>query len=457
MNLNLSSQFINILLQTIHSFNECTSTITKQGNNYYIALSNCTGIHGSYQVLKDGQFNELLFELYHTQQEEHCDDALFTGLALISIHSQLKTMWVEFHSLPPKIRVFSSIPFSRDSDKYYYYGDVIQTINKKESIYYQTISFVNQSENDTNETIIVFVNDEKESQLWNDHLRLMDFSSTSISIPSNDQLFEVNDLPSSHIPVVTALPAHPSLLFHYLNKPYQRTKDRLLSITLDGFLPFSCNIDHVTSQAIEVTTQEGDLIYVFIHSEVIAGQKQIILSSPIQVINQSHSSLYCGFYEDPSFLQPQLLQPEECLWSSYSNLEDGGLCIQKDTIKCLSINRIFNEESNGIMNLGTSMNPYYISVYEKVNELPIKGKDQTIKQYSIILSDIMEFQNLLPECINYRVLNRNQEICASGSLQPGQSTTIPSCKFKRHDGYYISIQLLQSGYQYSDYSSSITV
>lgn len=454
LDLNVPSKLISVILQTVYSFKECQSTVHQQGDNYFISISNCTGIDGTYQIIDDGGLNEFLFEKQN-RNTDVIDEPFFSGVSEVVVEESIETCWIELHHIPPMIRVFTSIPFSRDSDKYMLFGNDVE-LNGEDPFTRQAFSFVNHSAIHPEKTVSILVHDQRERDVWKHYASRVDYKPEPFSFQPFDELnYLEKDLPGNGETVVTSIPAHPSLAYHYLEKPFRRTRDRLLSVELKGFQPFSYNIDCSIPQSVNIHTQAGGSLPILLQTTVISGLKQLIISSPVRIVNQTHEALQCGFYEEIDSLKEEVVQTGECLWAPYVCLA-GGLFIRGEETKYLSMSFILTERGSGLMNIGTPAHPHYVVVYEEIKEVLNMDSKETVKEYSIIVSNVLELKNLLPEPIEYHIIDR-ERVYEDGAIRPGESKMITSCKFKKNEGLRVSIRLMNEDYEFSEYEKSIFV
>lgn len=108
------------------------------------------------------------------------------------------------------------------------------------------------------------------------------------------------------------------------------------------------------------------------------------------------------------------------------------------------------------MNIGTPAHPHYVVVYEEIKEVLNMDSKETVKEYSIIVSNVLELKNLLPEPIEYHIIDR-ERVYEDGAIRPGESKMITSCKFKKNEGLRVSIRLMNEDYEFSEYEKSIFV
>lgn len=454
LDLNVPSKMISVILQTVYSFKECHSTVHQQGDNYYISISNSTGIDGTYQIVDDGGLNEFLFEK-QIGNTDVIDEPFFSGVSEVAVEESIETCWIELHHLPPMIRVFTSIPFSRDSDKYILFGDGV-VLNGEEPPSRQAFTFVNHSSIHPEKTVSILLHDQRERDVWKQYAKQMECKPEPFSFQPCDELdYCEKDLPGNGETVVTSIPAHPSLAYHYLAKPFRRTRDRLVSIELKGFQPFCYNIDCSIPQSVRIHTDAGESLPILLQTTVISGLKQLIISSPVRIVNQTHGVLRCGFYEEIDSLKEELVQAGDCLWAPYVCLA-GGLFIRGEETKYLNMSYILTERGSGLMNIGTASHPHYIVVYEEVKEITNLNSKETVKEYSLIISNVLELKNLLPEPIEYHIIDQ-ERVYEDGAIRPGESRMITSCKFKKNEGLRVSIRLMNEDYEFSEYENSIFV
>lgn len=152
------------------------------------------------------------------------------------------------------------------------------------------------------------------------------------------------------------------------------------------------------------------------------------------------------------------LPSHSTLWASIGMLR-GGLFINRSsrTPRFLDMDRISKQKASGIMNLGGD-NVDYVNVKEEVKYLPVlQDPYAKLPLYHIILTNILTLENLLPEPLEFCIVDPSGDTIDGAVLISGASYTITNCMFKKSHEYRISIRLSNSNFLFSTYEHSIRV
>ena len=292
MNLNLSASFIKAVLGSMNALMECSDTSQKIGDSFFIGVRNSTGEIVTYNVLNDNGVTELMRKKVKRDDYEKLDDGIYAGLTNLMVHGQMNTFWCAIHSTSPRLRIYSVIPTETDNKPLFCTDDVTMGVDSEEKIFYPICSF---------DDVEMFVGNEDIRKEWQEAIRA---SRTVLPMKVQPRVKSIYldesatfSLNSHSSVLVTTLPAHPSLTLRYYQKPYRKLQPRTIQLSLEGYDPFTCEVDRTLSGFI--TLDNGtNTRNVFIESTIENGRKILNLCSAVSIQNFSGNDLCCGFGEE---------------------------------------------------------------------------------------------------------------------------------------------------------------
>ena len=370
---------------------------------------------------------------------------------------QGSVMWLELHTISPFIRLYPSIPFKRDTKRCSLFGNTFDAVEEKRGMLFSVLRFENESASMNGKRVLVCVDREEERPVWKhwiEELNERRVQSIPLLSPTKDSEYP---LPSSNQIAITPLPAHPSITLQYYNQPYRRIKERVIVVRLTDCSPFTIPIDSARTRAVRVR-HKGEQAMVLVETSVERGRKVVTLSAPLQVINHTSSALRCGFMLNDGEESDELLPPQEALWAGLRVMREGSVLVEGVERKVIPLQYVREKLGSGLLNIGTAAQPFYVMVHEEVVSVPVMHQpSQQVLCYKLFFSDVLSITNLLPEAVEYRIINAEGRVFACCALKSGEKRTVSSLKFRREEGLRISVRVVRSDFEFSDYEHSIFV
>ena len=370
---------------------------------------------------------------------------------------QGSVMWLELHTIFPFIRLYPSIPFKRDTKRCSLFGNTFDAVEEKRGMLFSVLRFENESASMNGKRVLVCVDREEERPVWKhwiEELNERRVQSIPLLSPTKDSEYP---LPSSNQIAITPLPAHPSITLQYYNQPYRRIKERVIVVRLTDCSPFTIPIDSARTRAVRVR-HKGEQAMVLVETSVERGRKVVTLSAPLQVINHTSSALRCGFMLNDGEESDELLPPQEALWAGLRVMRKGSVLVEGVERKVIPLQYVREKLGSGLLNIGTAAQPFYVMVHEEVVSVPVMHQpSQQVLCYKLFFSDVLSITNLLPEAVEYRIINAEGRVFACCALKSGEKRTVSSLKFRREEGLRISVRVVRSDFEFSDYEHSIFV
>lgn len=395
----------------------------------------------------EGKREEKREEKETTQKDNHIDTPSQQG----------SVMWLELHTISPFIRLYPSIPFKRDTKRCSLFGNTFDAVEEKRGMLFSVLRFENESASMNGKRVLVCVDREEERPVWKhwiEELNERRVQSIPLLSPTKDSEYP---LPSSNQIAITPLPAHPSITLQYYNQPYRRIKERVIVVRLTDCSPFTIPIDSARTRAVRVR-HKGEQAMVLVETSVERGRKVVTLSAPLQVINHTSSALHCGFMLNDGEESEELLPPQEALWAGLRVMREGSVLVEGVERKVIPLQYVREKLGSGLLNIGTAAQPFYVMVHEEVVSVPVMHQpSQQVLCYKLFFSDVLSITNLLPEAVEYRIINAEGRVFACCALKSGEKRTVSSLKFRREEGLRISVRVVRSDFEFSDYEHSIFV
>ena len=395
----------------------------------------------------EGKREEKREEKETTQKDNHIDTPSQQG----------SVMWLELHTISPFIRLYPSIPFKRDTKRCSLFGNTFDAVEEKRGMLFSVLRFENESASMNGKRILVCVDRKEERPVWKhwiEELNERRVQSIPLLSPTKDPEYP---LPSSNQITITPLPAHPSITLQYYNQPYRRIKERVIVVRLTDCSPFTIPIDSARTRAVRVRHKEEQAM-VLVETSVERGRKVVALSAPLQVINHTSSALHCGFMLNDGEESEELLPPQEALWAGLRVMREGSVFVAGVERKVIPLQYVREKLGSGLLNIGTAAQPFYVMVHEEVVSVPVMHQpSQQVLCYKLFFSDVLSITNLLPEAVEYRIINAEGRVFACCALKSGEKRTVSSLKFRREEGLRISVRVVRSDFEFSDYEHSIFV
>lgn len=395
----------------------------------------------------EGKREEKREEKETSQKDNHIDTPSQQG----------SVMWLELHTISPFIRLYPSIPFKRDTKRCSLFGNTFDAVEEKRGMLFSVLRFENESASMNGKRILVCVDRKEERPVWKhwiEELNERRVQSIPLLSPTKDPEYP---LPSSNQITITPLPAHPSITLQYYNQPYRRIKERVIVVRLTDCSPFTIPIDSARTRAVRVR-HKGEQAMVLVETSVERGRKVVTLSAPLQVINHTSSALHCGFMLNDGEESEELLPPQEALWAGLRVMREGSVFVAGVERKVIPLQYVREKLGSGLLNIGTAAQPFYVMVHEEVVSVPVMHQpSQQVLCYKLFFSDVLSITNLLPEAVEYRIINAEGRVFACCALKSGEKRTVSSLKFRREEGLRISVRVVRSDFEFSDYEHSIFV
>ena len=519
MELNVTNPCLEGVLEAVHDFSQFKTVTVNKEDTYCIGIRNCTGLDGSYGIESDAGIRELVEEHHRVMEAERLDEALFCDLVHVYVcegeeesdreeseqkrgegeteeesgeneteqkrgekrgegkreekreeketsqkdnhidtpSQQGSVMWLELHIISPFIRLYPSIPFKRDTKRCSLFGNTVDAVEEKRGMLFSVLRFENESASMNGKRILVCVDRKEERPVWKhwiEELNERRVQSIPLLSPTKDPEYP---LPSSNQITITPLPAHPSITLQYYNQPYRRIKERVIVVRLTDCSPFTIPIDSARTRAVRVRYKEEQAM-VLVETSVERGRKVVTLSAPLQVINHTSSALHCGFMLNDGEESEELLPPQEALWAGLRVMREGSVFVAGVERKVIPLQYVREKLGSGLLNIGTAAQPFYVMVHEEVVSVPVMHQpSQQVLCYKLFFSDVLSITNLLPEAVEYRIINAEGRVFACCALKSGEKRTVSSLKFRREEGLRISVRVVRSDFEFSDYEHSIFV
>ena len=510
MELNVTNPCLEGVLEAVHDFSQFKTVTVNKQDTYCIGIRNCTGLDGSYGIESDAGIRELVEEHHRVMEAERLDEALFCDLVHVYVcegeeesdrekteeesgeneteqkrgekrgegkreekreeketsqkdnhidtpSQQGSVMWLELHTISPFIRLYPSIPFKRDTKRCSLFGNTFDAVEEKRGMLFSVLRFENESASMNGKRVLVCVDREEERPVWKhwiEELNERRVQSIPLLSPTKDSEYP---LPSSNQIAITPLPAHPSITLQYYNQPYRRIKERVIVVRLTDCSPFTIPIDSARTRAVRVRHKEEQAM-VLVETSVERGRKVVTLSAPLQVINHTSSALHCGFMLNDGEESDELLPPQEALWAGLRVMREGSVLVEGVERKVIPLQYVREKLGSGLLNIGTAAQPFYVMVHEEVVSVPVMHQpSQQVLCYKLFFSDVLSITNLLPEAVEYRIINAEGRVFACCALKSGEKRTVSSLKFRREEGLRISVRVVRSDFELSDYEHSIFV
>ena len=511
MELNVTNPCLEGVLEAVHDFSQFKTVTVNKEDTYCIGIRNCTGLDGSYGIESDAGIRELVEEHHRVMEAERLDEALFCDLVHVCLcrgegesdsekteqksgekkeeketeqksgegkreekreeketsqkkdnhintpSQQGSVMWLELHTISPFIRLYPSIPFKRDTKRCSLFGNTFDAVEEKRGMLFSVLRFENESASMNGKRILVCVDRKEERPVWKhwiEELNERRVQSIPLLSPTKDPEYP---LPSSNQITITPLPAHPSITLQYYNQPYRRIKERVIVVRLTDCSPFTIPIDSARTRAVRVRHKEEQAM-VLVETSVERGRKVVTLSAPLQVINHTSSALHCGFMLNDGEESEELLPPQEALWAGLRVMREGSVFVAGVERKVIPLQYVREKLGSGLLNIGTAAQPFYVMVHEEVVSVPVMHQpSQQVLCYKLFFSDVLSITNLLPEAVEYRIINAEGRVFACCALKSGEKRTVSSLKFRREEGLRISVRVVRSDFEFSDYEHSIFV
>lgn len=456
LELNVTNECLSTVLEAAAHFRQFHEVTVEKEDNYSIGVRNCTGVRGHFRVESDAGVQGVAEEHRAMLELEALGEATMCGLARVTCRTgddneagEETVGWVELHATAPDVRVFKSIPFQRDATKCFLCGS-------QPWLDGDCLCFQNESDTQKGCTVVLSVENEEERQAWQ---ALLDKGAVR-RLPSRftPRAAASDELPATGELVVTTLPAHPSVTLQYYGHAYRHIRERVLMVQLDGFAAFTLPVDSLTATSV-VLHGDDDSHAVVVQACMEKGRKVLVLSAPLQLINNMNAPLQCGFIpSNPSMTKEEAVPSHECVWASLEVVQSGGVLVQGVTTKVIPMQLIREGRGSGLLNIGTEQQPFYVMVHAGVEEVPVlRQPSQKIPLYRLYLSPVLEVVNLVPEAVEYRVINAHEHVFACFTLKAGEKATLTSLKFRKEEGLRVSVRVMRGDFEFSTYEESIFV
>ena len=221
----------------------------------------------------------------------------------------------------------------------------------------------------------------------------------------------------------------------------------------EGLPDFVCDVDGLDEQAILLDDREMGEMKITVQSEVKNGRKVVTVGSIISVTNESHCSVMCRIGGEE-----KELGCGSTVYVPISMIEEGAIQLRINETKTISCELIRSHHATGTINLGTIQNPIYLSVFNEIKKVPILGMPgEMLETYNLILSDIIQIENCLPESLEVGVKSASERLLAIFMLRPGGRETINGFKFLKKDNHRICLRLAGKTFEFSEFKDSIAV
>lgn len=469
LELNATSECLSSVLAAVAHFRQFHEVTVEKADNDCVGVRNCTGVRGSFRVESDAGVQALAEEHRARLALEALDEAVLCGLARVALQpsddwdgAEERVAWVELHRAAPTVRVFQNIPFQRDAGKCFLCGNEPWAEGDR-------LCFENEAAAHKGRTVVLSMENEAERDAWRTAL---DRGAVS-RLPSQlaPRVAASGELPASGELVVTALPAHPSVTLQFYGQPYRHVRERVLAVHLDGFAPFTLPVDSVTTGAVLLRRANPDVLpphddsdmalhnddsAVVVQACVEKGRKVLVLSAPLELTNNTDAPLQCGFV--PSEAANGAVPTHERVWASLEVAKNGGVFVQGATTKAIPMQLIRAGRGSGLLNIGVEQQPFYVMVHAETEMVPVlRQPAQTVPLYRLYLSCVLEIENLVPEAVEYRVIDARGHVFACCALKAGEKATLTSLKFRREEGLRVSVRVVRSDFEFSAYEESIFV
>ena len=496
LELNATSECLSSVLAAVAHFRQFHEVTVEKADNDCVGVRNCTGVRGSFRVESDAGVQALAEEHRARLAREAVDEPVLCGLARVALQPndgcdgvEERVAWVELHRTAPTVRVFQGIPFQRDAGKCFLCGNEPWAEGNG-------LCFENEADAHKGRTVVLSMENEAERDAWR---AVLDKGVVS-RLPSQlaPRAADSGELPATGELVVTALPAHPSVTLQFYGQPYRHVRERVLAVRLDGFAPFTLPVDSVTTCAVLLRRDDSDASLhhddsdaslhnddsdaslhhddsnVALHNDdsnasphhtdsavvvqacVEKGRKVLVLSAPLELTNNTDAPLQCGFI--PSEAANGAVPTHERVWASLEVVRSGGVFVQGATMKAIPMQLIRAGRGSGLLNIGLEQQPFYVMVHAEMEAVPVlRQPAQTVPLYRLYLSSVLEIENLVPEAVEYRVIDARGHVFACCALKAGEKATLTSLKFRREEGLRVSVRVVRSDFEFSAYEQSIFV
>lgn len=478
LELNATSECLSSVLAAVAHFRQFHEVTVEKADNDCVGVRNCTGVRGSFRVESDAGVQALVEEHRARLAREALDEPVLCGLARVALQPndgcdgvEERVAWVELHQTAPTVRVFQGIPFQRDAGKCFLCGNEPWAEGNG-------LCFENEADAHKGRTVVLSMENESERDAWR---AVLDKGVVS-RLPSQlaPRAADSGELPATGELVVTALPAHPSVTLQFYGQPYRHVRERVLAVRLDGFAPFTLPVDSVTTCAVLLRRDDSDVSLhnedsnVALHNDdssasphhtdsavvvqacVEKGRKVLVLSAPLELTNNTDAPLQCGFV--PSEAANGAVPTHERVWASLEVVRSGGVFVQGATTKAIPMQLIRAGRGSGLLNIGLEQQPFYVMVHAETEAVPVLRQPvQTVPLYRLYLSSVLEIENLVPEAVEYRVIDARGHVFACCALKAGEKATLTSLKFRREEGLRVSVRVVRSDFEFSAYEQSIFV
>ena len=501
MDLNLSAAFLTTALHCVAAFQDCKETTKRIGASFFIGIRNSTGLPVSYQIVNDNGINALDSKRREQKVEETRDAPCFAGLADVGFAEGLRTCWVSLHYTRPMLRVYDSIPSLYTTDPLVW-SDGVEVGDKDAECIFSPICVVrgessrgeearsegeSNPNEDTHNTLTIYCENDDEAQLWKNAIQEAMKKETAIDAKKEQvktnylQTTSVSSLSSRSSDVlVTSLPAHPSLTLKYFHQPYRKSPPRLLSLAVADYPSFDLFVDRTESRFVKLSentqnnntqnnnTQNNNTqtCEIFIESTIEQGRKIINIGSNVSVRNNTAIDVLFAFgnwvneadiaYGD---VTASTLRKSERQWMSVCGEENQALFLGKEElVRCLALADLQRSDKAYMVNLGTVNDPYYVYLSCEVSQVVNKedARDQR-SAFCIVVSDVAQFENLLPVSIDYRVVNKYENTAMEGTIAEGGVVSLSKCKFSKDESYRVLVRLTEGPYPFCSYAAAVNL
>ena len=330
--------------------------------------------------------------------------------------------------------------------------------------------------------LTIYCENDDEAQLWKDAIQEAMKKETAIEAKKEQvktnylQTTSVSSLSSCSSDVlVTSLPAHPSLTLKYFHQPYRKSPPRLLSLAVADYPSFDLFVDRTESRFVKLSentqnnntqnnnTQNNEI---FIESTIEQGRKIINIGSNVSVRNNTAIDVLFAFgnwvneadiaYGD---VTASTLRKSERQWMSVCSEENQALFLGKEElVRCLALTDLQRSDKAYMVNLGTVNDPYYVYLSCEVSQVVNKedARDQR-SAFCIVVSDVAQFENLLPVSIDYRVVNKYENTAMEGTIAEGGVVSLSKCKFSKDESYRVLVRLTEGPYPFCSYAAAVNL
>lgn len=134
------------------------------------------------------------------------------------------------------------------------------------------------------------------------------------------------------------------------------------------------------------------------------------------------------------------------------------LSTSDDLVRCRSLESLCVEGVHMVLNVSSPTQPKYVNVTVEKTDVPSAFDPAcSLSTYTVVLTDVIHLENLLPVVLEYRVLNRHNESLEEGTIKEGGIVALNCRPFVKEDPHRLSMRVKDSDYPFPPFADAVVL